>query len=316
MINSGMLVCSFTIKKRFSRTGNLYHLNECVQIQNHNYDDAVDVLFAFCQENEKYTDDSASMKMFSIDQDSIRTIDQAAYKALVFTINSGNYGIESEITDRYTGNVNYVVTEDDANIKKFRCLVYIPKDVAGHKVEKGILIFQTIASFGVKTLTCKQLKAFFRRDDMTFETRSVSARSFFEQLIQKGLAHKITLIKNRVSPDSSDNMLITSGREERSYYKPQLKENFVSRLLDFVEDRQDDDLFEINDDAFEDVKVTFKIGNSYRTVSVSDLDRFSVVEEFPPYVFEDGGFNDQKVVNHMIDTARAYSQKMVFYNQE
>ena len=316
MISSGMLVCSFTIKKRFSRTGDLYHLNERVQMHNHNYDDAVDVFTAFCRENEKYTDDSASMKMFSIDQDSIKVFDQAAYKALVFTINSGNYGIESEITDRHTGIINYMVTEDDANIKKFKCLIYIPKDVAEHKVNKGILIFQTIASYGVKTLTCKQLKAFFSKNDMTFETRSVSARSFFEQLIQKGLAHKITLIKNRVSPDNSDSMLITSGREERSFYKPQLKESFVSRLLDFVEDRQDDELFEINDEEFEDVKVTFKIGNSYRTVSVSDLDRFSVVEEFPPHVFEDGGFNEQKVVNHMIDTARTYSQKMIFYNQE
>ena len=316
MISSGMLVCSFTIKKRFSRTGDLYHLNERVQMQNHNYDDAVDVFTAFCRENERYTDDSASMKMFSIDQDSIKVFDQAAYKALAFTINSGNYGIESEITDRHTGIINYVVTEDDANIKKFKCLIYIPKDVAEHKVNKGILIFQTIASYGVKTLTCKQLKSFFSQNDMTFETRSVSARSFFEQLIQKGLAHKITLIKNRVSPDKSDNMLITSGREERSYYRPQLKESFVSRLLDFVEDRQDDDLFEINDDEYEDVKVTFKIGNSYRTVSVSDLDRFSVVEEFPPHVFDDGGFNEQKVVNHMIDTACTYSQKMIFYNQE
>ncbi|MCQ2463563.1 MAG: hypothetical protein MJ177_09225 [Clostridia bacterium] len=120
MVNSGMLICSFFLKKRFQRGDEeLLPLNaeydyEVENDCNNHFGSAIDLFKKFCEESVQGSDDEKAMKLFAIEDSSFITYQHASYSALSFVVNSGSYGIESEITDRKTGNVNYVCTENDA----------------------------------------------------------------------------------------------------------------------------------------------------------------------------------------------------------
>lgn len=230
----------------------------------------------------------------------------------LFVIRSGAYGVESDIVDVQTEQVKYKRKSIDADIKRFACLVLVPKDINDIKVNKGIIIFQTISSYGVKTISTKYLRTFFSAMGMTFETRSVSARIFMEKLINTGALYKLTLINNKISPDKADSMLISSGREEKTYLKPQLKQTWKDKFLSIVEKKSETDILEFGENAFDDVRVTFKLGEHYRTVTLSNIDKFSVVEELPDSVYKKSLTDENVLLDYMTETALEYKDKMVF----
>lgn len=313
MITSGLMICSFYLKKRFSRDdNNLYNLNEqfVTRDEEHKHDNVLDMLISFCQENFEFSDDEKNMKMFSVDSGTIQISDEETYRALSFSIRSGAYGLESNITDRNTKKIKYQRTEDDADIKNFKFLAFVPKDVNNTSVSKGIMIFQTLGTYGVKTITLNYLKRFFAERDLTLETRSVSIRAFIEKLVEYGRMYKITLVKNRVSPDSIDNIFINSGREERSYIKPQLKPAWFEKFLQLIESKSE--IYEIEDVCYDDIKIQFKLGDNYRTVGLRHIDKFSVVEDIPDSIYKNGKYEEDALTKYMLDTAIEYKEKMIF----
>ena len=204
MITSqGMLVCSFNLKQRFSRgEENVYPLNQQYELKLENetlrIEDAAKFFQIFCQENSKFTDDTIKMKLFSVKENSFCKIVRDTYTAVSFVIKSGGYGVEGEITDRTSQVVTYHRKENESDVKEFLCVVYIPHDIGNLQIKKGILVFQSIGAYGVKTITTERLRDFFGKFDLTFETRSVSIASFIEKLIQQGSLYKLTLIRERV----------------------------------------------------------------------------------------------------------------------
>ena len=315
MISSGLLVCSFYLKKKFSRCNdNVIDLNRKINDEESNseYADIFELFNFFLNDASRTKDDEHSMKLFSVLPETITNYDSETYRATSFVVNSGSYGLESEITDRISGQIKYKRTRDDADIKQFYCLIYVPKDVDGTSIQKGIMLFQTLSTYGIKTITTQEMKEFFSKKGITLETRSVSVRMFMEKIIENGSLKKVTLVKNAVSPDSSDNMFISTGREEKSYIKPKLKQNWINKFLDFLDGKDQDDIFEINDEKFQDIRITFSISGKSRTVRANDIDRFSVVEEIPDSIFNNGKYSKERLINHMITVAETYKSKMVF----
>lgn len=315
MISSGLLVCSFYLKKKFSRCNdNVIDLNRKINDEESNseYADIFELFNFFLNDASRTKDDEHSMKLFSVLPETITNYDSETYRATSFVVNSGSYGLESEITDRISGQIKYKRTRDDADIKQFYCLIYVPKDVDGTSIQKGIMLFQTLSTYGIKTITTQEMKEFFSKKGITLETRSVSVRMFMEKIIENGSLKKVTLVKNAVSPDSSDNMFISTGREEKSYIKPKLKQNWINKFLDFLDGKDQDDIFEINDEKFQDIRITFSISGKSRTIRVNDIDRFSVVEEIPDSIFNNGKYSKERLINHMITVAETYKSKMVF----
>lgn len=314
MISSGLLVCSFYLKKKFSRCNdNVIDLNRKISDEENNeYANIFELFSLFLDEVRQTKDDERNMKLFSVPSETITNCDSETYRATSFVVNSGSYGLESEITDRISGQIKYKRTRDDADIKQFYCLIYVPKDVDGTSIQKGIMLFQTLSTYGIKTITTQEMKEFFSKKGITLETRSVSVRMFMEKIIENGSLTKVTLVKNSVSPDSSDNMFISTGREEKSYIKPKLKQNWINKFLDFLDGKDQDDIFEINDEKFQDIRITFSISGKSRTVRANDIDRFSVVEEIPDSIFNNGEYSKERLINHMITVAETYKSKMVF----
>lgn len=317
MVRSGLLVCSFFIKNRYERNNskaielnNPIHINDiedevtypCIWNIFHNF------LSAYI--NPK--DDANSMKLFSINQDSIKEYNTTIYHTVSFIVNSGSYGMEGELTDRNTKQVNYHRTRDDADIKQFYALIFIPKDADNIKVQKGIFIFQSIGTYGIKTITTKQMKEYFADINLTLETRSVSIGLFLRKLLEEERLSKIILLKNNISPDPCDNMLISTGREEKVYIKPRLKESWIQKLLDYVDGKKDSTIFEVNDDIYEDICISFNISGRTRKARLKDIDKFSLTEDIPDSIYNNGIINEEEFIEYMIETAKTYKEKMVF----
>jgi hypothetical protein len=314
MVSSGLMICSFYLKERYSKGENVCLLNHTILSEKRVFVDIIDMLNVFSKKHSTPIDDTLDMKVFSVDEKSITKHYGSSYSALSFVINSGAYGYKTYITNRLTNDVKYETTEDDASVKSFRCLVFVPKDVNDSKTVKGILIFQTLGAYGVKTIFTKQLKAFLSSFDLTLETRTVSARAFVEKLVKCGELHKITLVENCIPLDKSDNMLSERGREERVIYKPRLKESWLCKFLDFFSDEKDDDIFEINNKIYENIKATFTINGAQRTVNLNEVDRLSIVEEIPQSILEEARRHPAKLIEHMIQTANTYKEKMIFHH--
>lgn len=318
MISSGMMIGSFFLKKSFSR-GNekIYNLNQKYEYIKEDdivvsFTDVFEIIKLFCEENYLNSNDEKKMKTFSVKKDSVKEYNGDTYRALSFTVISGGYGLESDLTDSNTNKILFHRHAHIADNKKFNLLFFIPKDIEDTYVSKGIVIFQTIGTYGIKMHTIKKMKAFFINIGLTLETRSISVRTLIEKLIEQGNLYKITLIKNRISPNSADNMFINIGREEQSFIKPVLQSTWLQQLLFLFDGMSEDGIYEIDGDEFDDIKVQFKLGEHTRTVGLKNIDKFSIVEDFPETIYKNGRYDEQKLINYMIETANSYKEKMIF----
>jgi len=317
MANSGLLICSFYLKKRFSQGDKYsYALNQAYEYnddeKSYLFNNIFEMFEAFCFSHAEFSDDEKNQKLFSILETSVDRKEKSTYSVLSFTVRAGTYGVEADMTNRHTKKVNYRKSADDADVKDFKCLIYIPKDVDDVDVNKGILIFQSISSYGVKSVTTEYMKRFFSELGLTMEIRSVSVRTFVEKLLEKGRVKEITLIKNKVSSDSSDNIFITKGREKHTYQNPVMKENWIKGFLNHLDKTKTEQMYEIEDVCYEDISLTFKLGDNTRTVRLKYLDRFSVVEDIPDDIYKNGKYNEKELITYMINVAESYKEKMVF----
>lgn len=314
MVRHGLLICSFYLKNKFSREEEeLIELNQGHDCEGQRYKDFIDMFSGFASEYKELTDDEKLMKMLSVDEKSLSYEERDEYYIEHGIIHSGSYGTASDITDKDTKEVRYRRRVEDADIKPFSFMIYVPKDSGQQKVVKGLLLFEMIGSFGVKTITVKHMKKYFsEKCGVTLETRSISVRAFLEKLLNNDHLNRVTLIRNAVSKDASDNMFANTGREEKTYIKPTLQEKWIQKLLRYVEGKSDEDIFEINDELYDDIKLNFSHAGRNKTVRLNDIDHFSLIEDVPDSVYRGADVDREKLVKHMEMTAKEYAKKMIF----
>lgn len=317
MITHGLLICSFYLKKKYSRSENeILELNREYEYDGNKYSDVFSLFDQFTDNYKELADDEKMMKMFSIDSDSIRQESKDGYTIQSGIIHSGAYGTESDITNKMTKEIVYRRGKDDADIKQFDYMVFVPSDEEDKNITKGILLFETIGTFGVKTITTRNMKGFFsEKFGLTMETRSISVRIFMEKLLKDDKLNRVTLIKNSVSKDPSDNMFTNVGREEKTYIKPKLKDSWIKLLLEHLDGVNSEDIFEVNDEVYEDIKLTFSHAGRTKTVRLNDIDRFSMIEDVPNYIYNGNNIDRDKLRKYMEKTAKEYASKMIFVHK-
>lgn len=317
MIESGILISSFYLKKRYDKTGEKQALLPYEILENKSDFSVTDYLLNFLYKSTNPIDDESLSKLFSIEKRSIKVEENSEFYYITCVIKSGSYGLESDITDRKTQDVVYSRKKDDADIKRFRCLFYIPKNKNNFLAKKGIIVFQTLGNYGVKTITLKHIKKFFSKNGFTFESRTISATDFLRNLIENNRLKKITFIKNVISEDDCDNLYVQCGREERSYVRPRLKDRIYHKLMNLVEKKFDKSNYaiEFGDECFEDIKLTFKIGNSQKTASITRIDKFSIVETIPQKIFKESTRNPDILVRYILNAINPYLKNMILYEE-
>ena len=308
-----MLICSFSLKKRYSKNSDIIFLNDELIYTNDgedfSYGNSFDLFKDFCSNNEDYKDNEPLQKMFSIDSNTIKTYSNDISASMSFVIRSGTYGVEAEMTDRITKKIKYRRTKDEADIKKFLCYIYIPVDFAEYKAKKGIIIFQSIASYGVKTITTNYMKEFCAKKGITLEIKSVSPNAFFDMLMEQGKISKITITKNCISKNLADNLFVATGQEKTTILNPSLTNVGIQKIKSLFSDKgsnREVELCEIFGDNIEDVSLTFNLNGRSRTMRLMSLDRLSIVEEIPKNIKE-----DIQIIEYMKNTAESYKEYLI-----
>ena len=155
------------------------------------------------------------------------------------------------------------------------------------------------------------MRSFFAEMNLTLETRSVSISSFLEKLIEQGSLYKLTLIKNKLSPDLADNILISTGREEQTFIRPTFQQVWLGKMYGIFQKADATGIIEIPEgEDFDDIAIQFKLGGATRTVRLSNLDRVSIIEDIPESIVKER--NVDKIIQYMIQTANAYKERMVW----
>lgn len=106
-------------------------------------------------------------------------------------------------------------------------------------------------------------------------------------LIQQGSLYKLTLIRERVSQNPADNMLIATGREERVFIRPTLKPEWKLKLLTMFQHADETGVFEIPEgEDYDDISIQFKLGERTRTMRLRNIERLSIERKSMRNYFE------------------------------
>ena len=251
-------------------------------------------------------------KYFGTKNNSFKVEEKSERIYISFTVVCGKYGIKSDITDIETNQVLFKRKINNADVKDFRIMLAFAKEQNGFKINKGVILFEVIGQYGVKTLTTNKLREFLSKDFhiMPF-FYTVSTREAFEKLVENGAFKTINLIKNEVNSEFSNILGINCGKEVRTIVLASVKEkkNFIDKLLNLA--TSDKEVYEI-DDQYDDISITIDMGGRTKTTSIKNFDSLYIVEELPEDVLDiDGEMIIPKIDNAMMQYANDYLDNIV-----
>lgn len=193
-------------------------------------------------------------------------------------LKSGDYGVESEITDK-EGNSKYTKNIDDLDIKPFYYLLWLPK---GSNL--GILITQRLGVFGVHGLLTNHIKGFFqtRFPDIMLEFNPFVSKEYAKKFIDEGGIREIILKRMSLPSDIAEkfdtNFNIKNIRQLELHIIAENKTFFGinDRLHRFIDDPNARlfTLQELNDIGFDGEHrelIRVKLGKNTRTIDISHV---------------------------------------------
>ena len=320
MVKHGLLVCSFSLKNRHSRgkEEDFLDLNGEYEYAGEKYNGFLDMFKTFVDAHKNLKENDDIMKVFGIQEESVEIEEDTACTVITCIVESGSYGMEGSIKDVKTKKLNYERKITDADDKFFQFMIYIPKGATEDKIIKGILLFEMIGAYGVKSITVTNMRDYFSNQfNLSLETRSVSTSGLIEKLVTEEKLYKMTVIKNNISGDDADNMFVTVGREERSYIRPKMTENLIQKLLAVIDKKDVDRVYEVVEDVdVEDIRFEFNYMGRTRTARLSAIDKFSMIEDIPDSIYSGNKTNYDALKRFMKRTACEYGDKMVFVFEE
>lgn len=322
MNNLSITACSFHTRKRNKKgIEGICGLNKPKNYTNKErkeeklFPNFMEVFKDFWSKNCEYSKYIEDQKLFSFDKNVKIEGEEENYEYFMGRINSGSYGIESEITDIETNEVVYKKKGKDADIKPFYFFLAIPKKNEKYEIEKGIIIFQNIGGYGIKTITMNYLKNYLDQYfKMTIYSGNICPEVFVERLLSGNTINKLIVVKNNVSNDVADNIGIGYGKQEITYSRLIVKEPMKQRLVNFAKNKNRNRIFEFEDVQYDQVKVNVEdVNGRTRTINLNNIDNLSVIESLPKEMQLANGYPDQdKLLEHFKKVTNEYMEKMVF----
>lgn len=251
-------------------------------------------------------------KYFGTKKDSFKVKEKDERIYVSFTVICGAYGIKSEITDIETNEILFKRKSNNADVKDFRVMFAFSKEQKGFDINKGVVLFEVVGQYGIKTLTTNKFREFLSNDFHVMPFfYTVSTREAFEKLVDNGSFKKINLIKNEVNPEFSSMLGINCGKEVRTVALASIREkkSFVDKLLNFATSGKE--VYEI-DDEYDDISITIDIGGRTKTTSIKDFGSLYIVEKLPEDVLDvDGEMIVPKIDDAMMQYANDYLDNIV-----
>lgn len=273
----------------------------------------MEIIIDFWEKHREYSNHIEEQKLFSFDKNVKIEGEEANYRYFMGKINSGAYGIESKITDIETNKVVYEKKENDADIKPFYFFIAIPKENDKYEIEKGIIIFQNIGVYGIKTITMKYFNKYLDKYfKISIYSGNICPEIYVERLLNDNKINKLIVIKNNISKDVSDNIGIGFGRQEITYSKLTEVGNIKEKLIKYSKSKNR--IFEIEDSKYDQVKVNIQdSAGKIRMINLSNIDNLSIIESVPKEIRLSNGYPDQeKMLQHFKKVTSEYMEKMIF----
>lgn len=321
MASISITACSFYLRKTNSKTTkDVYNLNDVLSIKRENgkIDTYENCAFLFKDFFKRYAEiniDEMKMQSFQCIQEEFGVIDQSDYKVYYTKICSGDYGSTSDIININSKELRYKKTVDDIDIKPFYIFVVIPKDNSKIKIQKGMLIFQNIGPYGIKTVTTTKMQEYFSyKYGISIQCNCIAPKLFIERVLKKNKLNRISLIKNYKSKDKADNIAKGYGTEIRELCNLDLSENQFNKLIESIKYASEGkyNLFEFEQTNYHNAKIQVKIGNHVKTINVHNLDRLSIIEDIPDEIKGlDGNPDKNKLIEYIEKTILDYLSEMV-----
>lgn len=315
-MNLSLTACSFLLKKRNSR-GNYLFFNDKVISENSKEYSISEAFINFFKNHSEAIDDKDKKRTFHCEFEDSNCGETKDYSYVYCIIKSGVYGSSSEIINNKDRKIVHKKTADQTEEKPFYLYVIIPKDSQDGtvKVQKGMLFFQNVGQFGVKTVTTKYIREYFSENyNTTFVCKTIATKLFVDRMIKKEKVNQIIMTKNHKSVDSSDNFAKGYGCETKIISNLTLTEDKWKKLKNNMNlfSKSKFELFEFEKIEYNQLKVNVKIGNHYRTVNMGNLENLSLIEEIPDYIkMSDGHPDKEKLLSHFETVADDYLKQMV-----
>lgn len=277
------------------------------------------LLDAIKAEINTYTKDSQSEKVFCFTQVYLERIcntdEQEIFSVLYGSVKTGEYGEQSEIVNIDTGNVTYNKGDDEADVMPFGFALAIP---AG-EMDNGIIIIQTLGSRGIKRALHKRINSYIKNidNDLRVEITPVLPRTVLNEFFEKGVLKSIRFIQYNIPDDEADrfglNHNIESVRKEVVFRNPV---GFIqNKALEFDEWRRGtrsyDEIVQIDDFEYDELKMDFKIGKTSKTISLSNIEDLQMTIDISDSVSTEGGHPVfESLKDEMKETAKQYLLSM------
>lgn len=315
MSNLGFNASAFYLYKDMRNDRIYFDLNGSLEVNS--VEKTVFELFKnFCDSNNGVSLNLESDKAFKIIGHCDELIDESDYVMGYFKVRSGSYGIRSDITDVDSGEVIHKQTPKEASMKLFYVFVIIPKKVKGKIINKGIIFFQSIGNFGVKLLTLKYIKEYFRQNKIKFDSGSLSPSYIANAYLSHGDLKKVRFIKHVKSSDTSDNLEIGYGKEERVVYD--LNEIMRESVLGLFKKKMSNGMIEFEKEPYDNIKVELKtLGGRSKTINFNRINFLNATEGIPKKVLgADKEIIEDELVEHIKTVIPEYLAQMVFVDED
>jgi len=230
---------------------------------------------------------------------------------LIFSVFSGYYGYASDLVDRSSKQVVHHKTRDQADVKEFYVIIAIPKDTEQVKSRRGLILFQEIGVFGVKTITSKAIQRFFsQKFDITFRDQNLAPDFYLQHLFEFGLIKKIRIARNSLSGDSVDALYgFGYGREERTIVPLAITPALKMKLIHVSKSKYN--FFTVNGVDFSETKMVVDLNGRPRVIDLHGLDNLSVEEVLPSeLLLPDGTVDFDSFKDYTLKVAEEYLQHL------
>ncbi|NLI90183.1 MAG: hypothetical protein GX366_07235 [Epulopiscium sp.] len=268
--------------------------------------------------NANYTNDLNLERLFKCDdclEGIFKDEGRAVFKYICGIVKTGEYGVVSEIVNIETGNTEYNKGIEDADVLPFYYFIAMPVGAA----ERGIIIFQSLGRYGIKTIFEKRLQEYIKQlsDDIKLNIGTIVPMEYVNRYMEHGVLQKIRMIRYDIPHDLSDRVGINNGveatYEERIIHKPS---GFIRRKEQQIKEclrgqRLCNTIIEIDDFDYDALKLEFKLGNTSKTISLNNIDSLNINEDITADVeIENGHPTQESILPILINTAREYLLEM------
>lgn len=320
MFNLSLTACSFFIKKTNSRnTEKVFALNSqikgCQDDKFFCFNDAIDLFSAFFNSYAEIITDTGRQQTFSCECNSSFFDETSGFRLIYAKVFSGIYGSSSDIIDANSKQVKFTKSATDIDTRPFYVFVIVPKDSENVTVQKGMLIFQNVGQYGIKTITTEYMQMYFSSNwGITLKCRTIAPNLFIKKVIRQDNLKKLVMVKNLRSSDRSDNVGLGYGKEVREIADLNFSEALWNRMMDKIRwvAGSKYNLFEFESKKYDTLKVVVDIGGRIRKIDLHNLENLSIIEAIPDEIrMPDGHPNKEMLIEYFKQVAAEYLKEMV-----